>query len=200
MDSLQRSLARLTRRPYRAVADETPLEVLVRQGPLPPVGRPNAPLIASVAIGSMLLLAPLILLSLAFGKPPWGALMLFGVCGVTGMWFRDGGYGGGLESLRARQAHYPLPLTGHVAHWLAGGELRFGGLDLVFRQQHPLAEATVRLTEPDAGMQWSSATTLRVRPRWGGGRLDFQRLDRLVLLLNIHRDELGLERIELVSA
>jgi hypothetical protein len=198
MDSLQRSLARLNRRPYRG-SEETALEVLVRQGPFPPVERPMASLIAGAAIGSMLLLAPVLLLELVFGKPPFVALTLFGVCGLTGMWFHDGGYGRGLASLRARQAHYPLPLTGHVAHWLAGGELRFGGLDLVFREQHPLAEATVRLTEPDARMQWSSATTLRVLPRWGGGRLDFQRLDRLVLLLNIHRDELGLERIELVS-
>lgn len=70
----------------------------------------------------------------------------------------------------------------------------------MFRAPHPLAEATVRLSEPDADVQWSTPTTLRVRPRWGGGRLDFQRLDRLVPLLNIHRDELGLERLEVVAA
>lgn len=193
MDSLQRSLARLGGRPYRSVADETSLEVLVRLGPLPPVERPNAPLIVGVAIASLLLLA------LVFIELPFVALALFGLGGLLGTYFHDRWYGRRLASLRARQAHYPLPLTGHVAHWLAGGELRFGGLDLVFREQHPLAEATVRLSEPDAGMRWSSATTLRVEPRWGGGRLDLQRLDRLVLLLNIHRDELGLERIEIAA-
>lgn len=194
MESLHRSLARLTGRPYRTAAAETSLEVLVRHGPLPPVKRELAD--AGPVLG---LLGALALVALA-ALGPIGSLvvMAFGARLVY-EWKVGSGSFQGLAALRARIERYPLPVTGHIGRWLEAGELRLGAFELVLRERHPLVEATVRLCEPDAALSWTSDTTLRVHPRWSRDELDLKRLDRLVLLLGLHREELGLERIELVA-
>lgn len=102
-----------------------------------------------------------------------------------------------LQGFAAQLAAYPLAVGPHVA-WIRHGYFAPGPLDLVLRERHPLAEAAVRLAEPEAVTAWRDAATLRVSPRWGHDAGDNPRFDRLIDLLATHRDELGLERIDLV--
>lgn len=181
-------------RSYRA-ASETPLELRARLGALPAVARGVdvrlIVLVLAVASAALILFAPIL-----------------GISALTLCWIAFVGTRRAVVlELSERMRRYPLPV-GHLARWIVGrrifsGELaeaglKFGPLDLVMTEQHPLAESAVKIAEPDAKSWWHGPTTLRVDVPWTGDLTDIDRLDRLVLLLNMHREELDLQRIELV--
>lgn len=99
-----------------------------------------------------------------------------------------GAHGGGQTGLSATRSDLPRRC------------LVLPEIESMFRHmRHPHTEATVRLAEPHARLEWRGPATLRVELPWDRDGRDFPRLDRLVALLSVYRDELGLERIELGS-
>jgi hypothetical protein len=197
MDGSNSAVARRNDPPYRRAPD-TALEVMLRNGAFAPVRRPWLREGLALTAGALAF-------SLAiFGVEAAGMLLRgIGLVVFVVACARSGGAfpsrSGSLAGLCARIESYPIPFTGHLDRWLDAGELWLGSFDLVFSQRHPSAEATVRLAEPEARLEWREPATLRVEPPWDRDGRDFSRLDRLVALLSMVRDELGLERIELGS-
>lgn len=197
MDPSDTALARLHGRPYRD-SPETSLELMLRSGALAPVRRPG--LRERLGLGAAVLVVSFAVFGLDAAQQILGGFALVAflvVCARSGGAFSP--KSGSLTDLRARIEAYPIPVTGDVARWVDAGELWLGSFDLVLHERHPQLEATVRLAEPEARLEWRGPATLRVEPLWDRDGRDFPRLDRLVALLNIYRDELGLERIELGS-
>lgn len=104
------------------------------------------------------------------------------------------------RALRERFARYPVPI-GHLGHWVvdkaSDARIKCGVLRLVLREHRDVVRSAVNFVEPGATCCRLNDTTLEVHVPWDDVPSDMDRLDRLVLFLAMHRDELGLERIEL---